>query len=1533
MRKSLFLAASLIMVMMAVSPATAGTPEGVDPEAWAKVQARLEAQGVEPRVKAGRDLPVEVAKLLPQGDPTGRDANFGRAIAVEVDTMVVGANDKEQGAEVGAAYIFQRDQGGIDAWDQVVKLMPADGSAGDSFGWSVAISEDTVVVGARWDDDNGSRSGSAYIFGRNQGGADQWGQVARLLAIDGADSDFFGNSVSISGDTVVVGAYGDDDSGSESGSVYVFGRDHGGADSWGHIAKLTASDGARRDYFGRAVSIDGDTLVVGALNDDDNGSDSGSVYIFDRNQGGIDAWGQEAKITASDGENGDWFGRAVSTHGDIVVVGVDGDDDNGYQAGSAYVYCRDRNGKNMWEQMAKLNALDGADNDRFGGSVSVWGDTVVVGSWCGYFGPGSAYIFARNHGGTDVWGQVAEISPSDGFQGDYFGIAVSLSGDTIAAGSAFDDDFGYRSGSAYIFGRHQGGFDAWGQVSKQTASGWLSARGDEFGESASISGDIAVVGARYDDDGGDNFGSAYVFARDQGTPGAWGLVKQLQPWDGETDDRFGSAVSISGDIIAVGVPGDDENGYGSGSVSVFHRDQGGVDAWGQVAEIVPLDGASGDGFGNAVSLSSDTLIVGAVGDDDNGYAAGAAYVFGRNQGGTDAWGQVAKLTASDGAEDDRFGTEVALCGDIVVVGAFADDDNGVTSGSAYVFDRSQGGANQWGQIAKLTASDGAIGDKFGSAVSVSGDIVVVGADGDDSTDSNSGSAYIFDRNLGGPNAWGQVTKIMPSDGAQDDRFGGAVSISADTVVVGANGEDNWDSSGSAYVFQQNHGGIDGWGEVAKLTISDGNPADLFGSSVSNDGDTVIVGSPGDSDVGLGSGSAVVFGITRNLEVQRVGTMPDTGDGVLAPGEWVVAAITDFSVLFSKSMLDPVGNNDPGDVTNPSNWLLVGAGPDGVVQTTSCAGGLAGDDVTKVTDTFIYDEAQLTVGFRADGGATLGDGAYTLFACGTLQSIGGLQLDGNGDGVGGDDFLRSFAIDTVVPFNPTISSPSHTPGVWSTDAAIEISWSGGTDGTSGVAGYSVVMDANAGTEPDGVTDVPHGTDPHTLVWDCPDGNSLYYHLRACDVAGNCASAQHLGPFWIDATGPTAVTDLISTSHLVDLPADDVTIDVQWTAATDEFHGVEGYAVEFSRSSWGDCDQVQDTTGTSMTSPSLDEGVWHVRVCAVDGLDNWGPVASAGPFFVDTIAPMVNFVGSEGGTTDGYLVDGESILEALTQLVIHFTEPMFNPAGNHSQGDLTNPLNYRVLDLGPDGVLNTTSCASVVGGDDREVLQSGAPFDWGNTDKVVSITGLGHRGVPRGRYVLEVCAVEDLAGHKVVPWTQGFIINAGNLLVDPNFDDGLNEWDLDSPYGNEISWTDNDNSTHGSGGVEIDPHGGGEGKIYELSQCLDVDEGTPFALSGETMIYGNALSPTLKAVARYFRNAGCVDLLETVEAVIAQGSTGGTWIPRAFVSSRAPIDTLSVRVGFVVEGGTTSDFRVTLDEVAFLVDTLFVDGFETGDTTGW
>jgi hypothetical protein len=346
-----------------------------------------------------------------------------------------------------------RDQGGADAWGQVAKLTAADGAGGDRFGNSVSVSGDTVVVGALVAEVGGNYGqGAAYVFYRNQGGPDGWGQVAKLTAADGAEMDEFGYSVSVDGDTAVVGAdFADAGGNANQGAAYVFYRDQGGLGAWGQVAKLTAVDGAAFDWFGYSVSVSGEAAVVGALMADVGGNaNQGAAYVFYRDQGGADAWGQAAKLTAADGASNDQFGKSVSVDGDTALVGAKYAD-IGADQGAAYVFYRDQGGLGAWGQVAKLTAADGAAGDQFGFYVSVSGDTAVVGAPYADFlygaNAGAAYVFYREGGGADAWGQVAKLTADDGTESDYFGYSVSVDGDTAVVGAIYAG----VGGAAYVF--------------------------------------------------------------------------------------------------------------------------------------------------------------------------------------------------------------------------------------------------------------------------------------------------------------------------------------------------------------------------------------------------------------------------------------------------------------------------------------------------------------------------------------------------------------------------------------------------------------------------------------------------------------------------------------------------------------------------------------------------------------------------------------------------------------------------------------------------------------------------------------------------------------------------------------------------------------------------------------------------------------------------------------------------------------------------------------------------------------------------
>jgi hypothetical protein len=276
-------------------------------------------------------------KIVPN-DPADY-GSFGLSVAVNGAYALIGApGDDGNGTNSGAAYLFLQSQGGLDGWGQIKKLVASDADDGDVFGVSVAISGDYALVGAEDEDGSGSNRGAAYLFYRNQGGADNWGELKKIVASDAANDDAFGYSVAMAGDYLVVGADGEDGAGTLRGAAYLFYRNQGGADNWGQLKKLAANDAHNDDRFGFDVEVDGDFVLAGALLSGGGGTERGQVYLFSKNEGGTDNWGQAQRLRASDGANEDWFGSSIALDGFYLLAGATLEDGAGTDRGAVYVF-------------------------------------------------------------------------------------------------------------------------------------------------------------------------------------------------------------------------------------------------------------------------------------------------------------------------------------------------------------------------------------------------------------------------------------------------------------------------------------------------------------------------------------------------------------------------------------------------------------------------------------------------------------------------------------------------------------------------------------------------------------------------------------------------------------------------------------------------------------------------------------------------------------------------------------------------------------------------------------------------------------------------------------------------------------------------------------------------------------------------------------------------------------------------------------------------------------------------------------------
>ena len=384
------------------------------------------------------------ADLVPAGLSSGD--RYGYSVDIEGNYAIVGArlDDHSGYADAGSAYIYHRDPG--DDWTLVKQIFGTvdSGSSQDKFGHSVAISEGFDAVSAETDDDQGFRAGSVYIFGRYQGGVNNWGLVKSFVGSDTVARDYFGRSLSMEGDTLVVGAHNSDQQGSGSGAVYVFRKDEGGTGNWGQTHRLLASDGAAGDNFGIAVSVDRDQLIVGAYkNDTANGTNSGQVYFYSR-VGNV--WSQTGVHLGQAAE--DQFGSTVAVDGDRAVAGARLNDSvSGNQTGAIYTFSLGGSG---WTLHQSLYRTTRAPGDRFGASVAIDGQTILAGAPqldLAGVDAGGVYRFALQAGN---WAEVQTITNSSVSLRDEFGVGVAVDGRFALIGAWLDNHPQNNSGGAFL---------------------------------------------------------------------------------------------------------------------------------------------------------------------------------------------------------------------------------------------------------------------------------------------------------------------------------------------------------------------------------------------------------------------------------------------------------------------------------------------------------------------------------------------------------------------------------------------------------------------------------------------------------------------------------------------------------------------------------------------------------------------------------------------------------------------------------------------------------------------------------------------------------------------------------------------------------------------------------------------------------------------------------------------------------------------------------------------------------------------------
>jgi len=507
----------------------------------------------------------------------------------------------------------------------------------------------------------------------------------------------------------------------------------------------------------------------------------------------------QTKLLAPDGETHDFLGISVAIDGDTLVAGATGDDDAAFGAGAVYVFRRRVPG--WWILQQKLTASDAAASDQpmLGYAVSVDGDTVAAGAWFADAPArrsGAVYVFDRSLG---MWTEQQRLTPPIPEAGDHFGMTVAVDGDTLVAG-AFN-------GRVFVFKRAGG---VWSYEQLLTAS---DGHTSSFGEAVAVDGGTIFVGAGFHDGSGNDAGAVYVFEE---SGGAWTETQRLISSDVAPGDRFGQSVAIDGATAVIGAFGDDVHAINSGSAYVFTRSG----PWAESAKLVPPDGARSDWFGYSVDLDAGLAAVGAGLDNAGGEDSGTVYLFGQDPGG---WSLLDEMAASDPSPGDGLGLSVAISEEAIVAGARHRSDLGEDSGAVYVFEPGSDAANCGGLPVTITGTDG--------------DDTIIGTAGPDVISALGGNDIV--RGLNGHD--------IICGGPGNDHLNGGAGRDA---LWGESGDDDLRGGGGADVILGGSGVDALRGGAGHDELRGGDHGDFLAG---NDGPDILAGGPGDDTLDGGRG--------------------------------------------------------------------------------------------------------------------------------------------------------------------------------------------------------------------------------------------------------------------------------------------------------------------------------------------------------------------------------------------------------------------------------------------------------------------------------------------------------------------------------------------------------------------------------------------------------------------------------------------------------------------------------------------------------
>lgn len=750
-------------------------------------------------------------------------------------------------------------------------------------------------------------NGFIDILERNWDGPDQWGVRWTLMSDDywPFPNTGFGHALALDGDRLAVAGR----QGASTGVVQVLELS---GSVWTNRKTIVLNHPVT-NMTGIALSLQGARLMVGL-------PDAGQVQLFEQNAGGANNWGLTRTITPADPAAGSRFGQSLHLNGDDLAVGAPRRTEAGSAgAGVAYVFHRNQGGADQWGQVRKVVSPHPGAQRNFGNAVRLSGNRLAVGEPAT---DGRAHVFGRNTGGANQWGWEGTAHAHSGDVSDWLGHAVALDGDRLLAGApAHGSVWSAFTGAAFLFGRNIGGTNQWGR--EKLLFHEMDITNGFFGTSVAVHGEFAVVGMNRGRDffqAEQRHGCAYVYPRnvlpEQGFD-VWPLRDMLIPpyesliassagWDGAVPIEFGSAVAAQEDRIAVAAPAAEfTNTLTQGAVAIHGGPIFAFQA--PLLHTIINTNASVKGFGRSLAFGATNLLfVGAPESDVPSYPnIGLVMVYSYPGTTPWPWNVVNAYTPVDEQTGASFGA--ALSADpatsTLLVGAPDHAGDVFGGGRAYAFMYDYEGA------AILAPPDPSVFKQYGKSVAVQGNWAAVGAPFDSSDVAFGGSVYMHNRLTGGFDEWGFFKKIVPTDIGPTNLFGTSVALEGDRLLVGAPGQ----GAGVVYEFRRNHGGPNNWGQWAKHTAPGVGGQALFGSSLGLHEDVMIAGAPFHAVKGrAGHGSAHIF----RAPLARITKQDRAGNNMLL--RFQVTPGLDYRVQATSDLMNPAGWADIGPVFNPAH---------------------------------------------------------------------------------------------------------------------------------------------------------------------------------------------------------------------------------------------------------------------------------------------------------------------------------------------------------------------------------------------------------------------------------------------------------------------------------------------------------------------------------------------------------------------------------------------------------------------------------------